>query len=162
MKALSLIFLFISLTGFSQNTISGTFSGNDMGTGVRYDHQITQNKNANHGFYVHAGYGCYNDVYVGRVEHYRASAGYDIILRNYASKDMLQVFSVGISGHKYNQFEEGVTELNHGTNPVSIEFGFGMILLQRLSWIVNYDPLKKDVVVAVGYRFGLHIYNSKP
>ena len=156
MKALSLIFLFISLTAFSQNTISGTFSGNDMGSGIRYDYQITQNKNANHGFYVHAGYGCYNDVYVGRVEHYRASAGYDIILRNYASKDMLQVFSVGISGHKYNQFEEGVTELNHGTNHVSIELGFGMILLQRLSWIVNYDPLKKDVVVAVGYRFGLY------
>ena len=142
MKALSLIFLFISLTAFSQNTISGTFSGNDMGSGIRYDYQITQNKNANHGFYVHAGYGCYNDVYVGRVEHYRASAGYDIILRNYASKDMLQVFSVGISGHKYNQFEEGVTELNHGTNHVSIELGFGMILigLKHLSTVQYMEP----------------------
>ena len=156
MKALSLIFLFISLTGFSQSTISGTFSGNDMGTGVRYDHQLSQNRNTNHGVYVHAGYGCYRDTDVGEVEHYRASMGYEVILKNYASKDMLQIFSVGISGHKYNQFEEGVTELNHGTNPVSIEFGFGMILLQRLSWIVNYDPLKKDVVVAVGYRFGLY------
>jgi hypothetical protein len=154
--SLVILALLVSLSLYSQSTISGTFSGNDLGVGVRYDQQITRNQNTNHGLYVHAGYGCYRDIYIGKVEHYRASIGYEVILRNYASKDLLQVFTFGINGHEYNHFEEGITELDHGINHVSIEFGFGVIICKRLVWNVNYDPIKKDVVAAIGYRFGIY------
>jgi hypothetical protein len=152
---LILLFSFFSLCSYGQSIIIPTFSGNDLGFGVRYDHQVSHNREINHGFYVHAGYGCYRDVYIGKIEHYRASGGYEIILPT-KSGYMNIIFSTGINGHYYNHFEEGWTKWTTGSFPVSWEYGMGFIYNKRLVWTINHTPFKKDIIVGLGYRFGLY------
>ena len=133
----------------AQNTISFSFSDNDLGVGARYEHEWYK-----YGFYIGAGYGNYQCFEWGTMMNIRTSGGFVKYVRN-NREDLITYFTAGGNYHWYHHVQDGYLE--PGLNlyfPVSLEFGTGAIICKRFNVGWTYDPFKKDVVLSVGYRFG--------
>lgn len=149
---LLLVFFSSCITLQAQNIISGTFAGNDLQVGLRYDAQFNQKW----GMYSGVGYGNYMALSCGQIEHVRLSGGVTRYAINYAEPDWLTYFSFGLGAHHYNQITEGYEPVPKiALYPVSIELGVGFIVSKRFCVGWTYDPFKRDGVINVGYRFGL-------
>jgi hypothetical protein len=152
MKYIIILFLLLSscIPLPAQNTVSLTFADNDLAIGGRYDRQINRM-----GIYGGIGYGCYRSKFCGITEHYKALAGVERFVTNYASKEWITYFSVGVNAHHYNEIEPPFVEMSPiATSAVSFEFGVGFIIRRKAVFGWTYDPLKKDVTLNVGIRFG--------
>jgi hypothetical protein len=151
MKALLIIFLFISLEIQAQNILSLTYERSDNGFGLRYDRQINWS-----GFYIGGGYGMYNKASSGMWEHYKMQAGFTRYFRNYAEPDWLMFFSIGANGHRYIPQSKGTHEIEaRALYPFSADIGVGCIICKRLLIGWDADFIKGDSVFKIGYRFGL-------
>jgi len=154
MKYLATIIIAIFLSSCiplpAQNIISPTFSGNDLGAGIRYDRQFGR-----YGFYVSGGYGRYDSDVSGVIENVMAHAGVVKYVQNNRMDEWINYFSIGINGHHYRTIDEGYHPPAQSCYfPVSLELGVGCIITKRFNCGWTYDPIKKDAVISMGYRFG--------
>jgi len=150
---LILIFSFFSLCSYGQHIISFSFADNDFNIGGRYDHQFP--KVPKLGFYLTGGLGHYNSVETGKWEHVRAATGVVRYVQNYAMDEFLTYYSIGVNGNFYEQETRGLKKpTKYMLRPFSFEFGTGFVVAERLVVGWTFDPLKNDVILNIGYRFG--------
>jgi hypothetical protein len=130
-----------------KNSILLTYSPQDNGIGLRYDHMIK-----NYGLYISSSYGNYNgydmnDQYYRIEDHIKLAVGGMI-----KSNSSPTYFLLGLSYHKY-----GNMLLTPGINkdafmPLSIEFGVSADINQVKAGF-RMDPIKWERCFEIGLNF---------
>lgn len=149
MKALIVIFLFISCSLFGQlNTLHGIFASDDLGVGLKYDRHIAE---THYGYYCTFRYGSYHADECGRIVHYKTSFGMAMYIDQHDDYNVR--FSAGVVGHYYRILETGYDDdLGFALFPVTFEMGTGCTI-KRFNAGFSYDILKKDTEIMFGWSF---------
>jgi hypothetical protein len=151
-KLLLIIMIFIILflagvTALAQkhNSVYLVASTNDFGLGVRYDYSFKST-----GIYASIEQGHY--ILPGKIrQHDKISLGVTQFNKKAFYKDDYIFISAGGCYHIY-QGVEYVPENKNILDPLSLEIGGG-IAEQRLTFAINVDVIKFDVMWCLGIKF---------
>lgn len=139
--SLFLLFSTYSSIYAQQNTIYLTHQPNDLGFGVRYDRQATQET----GIYLSASYGNYK-IPQGRIDdHIRLALGGI----SYQENSFL-TFGVAYNHYGETSGTEGIN--SRALQDFTCEFGVG-VPLNRWSVALRVDVVKYETSIDIGYRF---------
>lgn len=122
-----------------QNTIYLTHQPNDLGFGVRYDRQATQES----GIYLSASYGNYK-IPQGRIDdHIRLALGGISYQEN-------SFLTFGVAYNHYGNTSGNIN--SRALQDFTCEFGVG-VPLNRWSVALRVDVVKYETSIDIGYRF---------
>lgn len=142
------------LNSLYPNTVYGVIYPGDLGLGIRYDKRF-KNKFYSFGAYSSVAKGKYRlgeETYVKG--HFKAAFGFIYYPPFRSFEESEGFFGAGISYHKYGNKNDPWEIIDErGLKPISVDLSAGS-KEGRFSYVINFDPFKREGGMAFGYNFG--------